>query len=124
MTTRLQLKKVTTADLVRRFTEIAIERHDAMQDRNVRQANRLQDEETRICDELKSRGSDERQALLPLLDYPHVAVQCDAAGRCLGFAPEKAITVLETPLHCGHWNEIGGASFMLELYRKGKWKPT
>ncbi len=124
MTTRLQLKKVTTADLVRRFTEIAIERHDAMQDRNVRQANRLQDEETRICDELKSRGSDERQALLPLLDYPHVAVQCDAAGRCLGFAPEKAIPVLETLLHCGHWNEIGGASFMLELYRKGKWKPT
>ncbi len=124
MRLQVQIPKMTTRELVERFAGLAIDRHDAMQETDVDHANQIHEEQTRICDELKSRGNDERTALLPLLDYPHVAVQCDAAGRCLGFAPDKAIPVLEALVHCGHWNEAGGASFMLELYRKGKWKPT
>ncbi len=115
---------MTTPQLVENFKEMAIKRHDLLQDNRVDESNRLFDEQNRICAQLKMRGSDERRALLPLLDFPHVSVQCDAAGRCMGFAPDRAIPVLEGLLHSGHWHEIGMASLMLELYRNGKWKPT
>jgi hypothetical protein len=124
MNAQVQIQKLTTRELVDRFAGLALERHDAMQETDADLANQIHDQQTRICEELRSRDDDQRSALLPLLDYPHVAVQCDAAGRCLGFAPDKAIPVLEALVHCGHWNEVGGASFMLELYRKGKWKDS
>jgi Domain of unknown function (DUF2019) len=124
MSASVQLNELATPELVNRFAALARDRHDAMQETDVDRANNIHDEQTRICDELKSRGENERNALLALLDYPHVGVQCDAAGRCLGFAPDRAIPILEALVHSGHWNEAGGASFMLELYRSGKWKPT
>jgi hypothetical protein len=117
------LGKLSTADLVDKFAKLSVDRHSAMIGFDPKTYNRLGDVLGDIAQELKSRGLQDRQALLSLFKHPHAAVWSDAAKAVLGFAPEQAIFVLEFLAGCDHWLLKANAAMVLEMYRKGEWRP-
>lgn len=118
------LSKLSTSELVDMFGELSVDRHSAMIGFDPKTYNRLGDVLGDIEQELKSRGLQDRQALLALFKHPHAAVWSDAAKAVLGFAPEQAIHVLEFLAECDHWLLKANAAMVLEMYRKGDWRPT
>lgn len=118
------LSKLPTGKLVDMFARLSVDRHSAMIGFDPETYNRLGDVLGRIGQELKSRGLQDRQALLPLFKHPHAAVWSDTAKEVLGFAPEQAIPVLEFLAGCDHWLLKANAAMVLEMYRKGDWRPS
>ncbi len=124
MNKKMDLATLTTSELVDMVAKLAVDRHDAMIGFDPKTYNRLGDVIGEIGKELKSRGLQDRQALLPLFKHPHAAVWCDAAKEIMGFAPEQAIPVLEFLAGCDHWLLAANAAMALKMYRKGEWQPN
>jgi hypothetical protein len=93
---RPDIVAMTVDELVDRFVAIALAEDKAFFDENKAKYRRLHDEMQAVRKELKSRPGDQRRALLPLFNHPHVAVRLKAAKATLAIAPKEARQVIET----------------------------
>jgi hypothetical protein len=87
---QLDLKRVATADLVKRYAATGIEEDNAEKTRNQKKRNQLRMQMFAIAKELKQRPGDQRRALISLYGHPNVEVQLMAAKSTLVIAPEEA----------------------------------
>jgi hypothetical protein len=87
---RTNLSEMTVEQLVRRFTEIALEQDKAILMDDNAKFNRLYLQMKAAEEELKSRAGDQRRALLPLYRHSNLQVRLKAAIATLAAVPEQA----------------------------------
>ena len=80
--------KLTTPELVERFTAIALAQDDAIRNFDPAKFNRLQVQLEATRSELRQREGDQRAALMPLYHHPNGQVRFKAAVTTLGVGPE------------------------------------
>ena len=115
---------MTVAQLVERFTAIALDQYEAQQRHNVTKVNRLFDQMEALEEELKKREGDQRWALLPLYDHPVLHVRLKAALATLAVAPKEARSLLEE-IGAKNRNLQGlDANMTLRQLDNGEFKPT
>jgi hypothetical protein len=115
--------RMTDAELVSKFSAIAKARGEATMMLETRRANACFDQMKAVDLEMRSRGTEARKALIPLLSDPDRYVRYYAAMYLLTVAPEQARAILE-------WNtrfEVGilaaDARGMLRALDEGTYKP-
>jgi hypothetical protein len=120
---RLQLDTCSDDDLIDRFVIAAKAMGVAVQEADVRQANRMYHLMRAIDLLLRSRGKAARLKLSPLLEHKDRFVQYYAARKLLGLLPDHARAVLE-------WNHkywfdaiAGDAGMTLHNLDTGFYKP-
>ncbi|WP_166788654.1 DUF2019 domain-containing protein [Cryobacterium sp. HLT2-28] len=114
-------------DDVARFEQLALGWDDAQS--NAKRANRFFDQLWALG--LSMRETEEgRRGIESLLTHPNFGVRLSAAAKCLAWAPEKAIPVLEELRDSPDSPGLHGlsAEYTLIEYREGKlfrgWTPT
>jgi len=118
------LGQMAVAELVKRFTELALQQDEAVLAFDVKETNRLFWKLKEITDELKSRPGDQRRVLLPLLDYPNQQVQVKAAKATLAIAPVAARSVLEKIAEMRYSPQRLEAGMSIVNLDRGIYKPT
>jgi hypothetical protein len=118
-----ELQALTVAELVTRFGAIAIDQDKAIFDDNNRKYNRLFDQMQAVKDELKSRGGDQRRALVTLLEHPNFQVRLQAARATLAVAPEQSRRVIEAIAASRHFPQAGDAGMCLWALDQGIFVP-
>ena len=86
---RVELKDISTTDLVERFAQIGVAQDKALLGREFATFNRLFEQMGEVSKELSQRQGDQRRALLVLYDFPNTQVQLKAAVHTLAVAPIK-----------------------------------
>jgi hypothetical protein len=89
------LKNLDVAELVERFTSIALAQYTAELYGDISKYNRLYDELVEVREELKARVGDQRRALIPLYLHSNPQVRLKAALYSLAVAPAAARQVLQ-----------------------------
>lgn len=111
------MTSVTIDSLVTGYQDAA-RRHGRA--KTARAANKAAEELATVYRELRQRGSDALERLLPLLHDEDASVRCWAAAHALEFAPEQAAVVLED-LASGPTGAIRvSASMTLREWRAGR----
>jgi len=77
------------------YAEAAMLHAEAMESGNFKLTNKQYDAVDAIWDELRRRGTAGQQIILELMLHDSVGVRCWSACHALGFAPERAVPVLE-----------------------------
>jgi len=121
---KVRLQQLAVAELVKRFTELALQQDEAVLAFDVKETNQLFSKLKEITDELKSRPGDQRRALLPLLAHPNQQVQVRAAKATLAIAPVAARQVLETIAELPYSPQKLDAGMCLWALDEGIFKPT
>ena len=85
----------TTEQLVARFADIALAQDHALLFDQLAKFKRLYAQMDAVDNELRSRGTDARLALVALYDHPNPQVRLKAAVRTLGVAPLEARKMLD-----------------------------
>jgi hypothetical protein len=83
-------------------------------------ANAAAEELSTIYRELRSRGREAVESLLPLLKHPNASVRCWAAAHTLEFAPEEATAALEALATGAPGAMRATASMTLREWRAGR----
>lgn len=118
------LGQMAVAELVKRFTELAVQQDEAVLAFDVKETTRLVWKLKEIEDELQARPGDQRHALLPLLAHPNHQVQLIAAKATLAIAPVAARQVLETIAEAPYSPQKLDAGMCLWALDEGIFKPT
>ncbi len=90
----VDLRTLTTEELISRFAEIAIGQDQALLYDRIARYKKLYSQMDAVDNELRARGIQARRALISLYDHPNPQVRLKAAIRSLGVAPVEARTVL------------------------------
>jgi hypothetical protein len=118
------LARLDVPTLVDRFVALALQQDRALLDDDIRKFNRIFDQMEAVKSELKARPGDQRSALLPLLDHPHVHVRLKAAKATLAVAPEVARNALQAIRESREYPQAGDAGMTLICLDRGIFKPT
>jgi hypothetical protein len=116
--------KMTIDELVERFTAIALEQYEALQNHDSSKFNRLFDQMELVKQELKKREGDQRHALLKLYDHPNPQVRLKAAIATLALAPANARGVIEAIAESGEYPQAGHAGMALARIDSSEFKPN
>ena len=116
---RLDLRKMSVAQLVEHFAKIALSQDEANLAENTSKYNRLYDQMELVEQELKSRAGDQRNALVPLCDHKNTQVRLKAALAILALAPEKAQQALQLISDRNEYPEAGYARETLRNIQQG-----
>jgi len=96
------LRELSDSELVKQFREATLQNVPATEINDIKTINHLDDYTSAIYKELRSRGRESQNALLPLLEDDDINVRGAAASRVVDFEPNRAIPVLKavesTPL--------------------------
>jgi hypothetical protein len=117
------LTKLDESALVAQFKDYALRTASVLLDSDVGAANRLYDQIEAIDAELRSRGTDARRALLPLLDDQDLRVRYEAAVRLLNVDRQKALLALKEVQRSHRMPVAAEASFALRNLAEGVFKP-
>jgi Domain of unknown function (DUF2019) len=118
------LKGVTAAQLVERFTALALSQFKAELVGEIAKYNRLFRELLAIEEELKSRDGDQRLALTPLFAHPNPQVRLMAAEATLALAPAAARQTLQELWDRNEFPQAAFAMGTLRALERGDRKPT
>ena len=119
----LNLKDVTTVELVDRFASICVEQDRALFENRIAEFNRLYDRMAEIRDELRARHGDQRNALLALFDHQNLQVRLQAAKATLAVAPAAARRMIELIQEWGRQPYAGDAGMCLVNLDRGIFVP-
>ncbi len=119
-----KLISMTTQDLVRLFTQIAVAQDDALLGGQIAEFNRLYGRMKEISDELKGRAGDQRRALMALYEHPNMQVRLKAAIHTLAVAPGEARQAIEIIASSKWFPQAGDAGMCLLGLDEGTFKPT
>lgn len=118
------LKNMSVAQLVDRFTAVALSQFQAELYGEIGKYNRLYDEMIAVEQELKSRSGDQRTALVPLFGHSNPQVRLMAAEATLAVAPAAARQVLQEIRDRREFPQAANASQTLRALERGERKPT
>ena len=121
---RINLEDMSVAQLVDRFTSLALEQDKALLREEIGKVNRIFDQMEAVKVELKRREGDQRRALLELYQYPHVHVRLKAAKATLAVAPLAARELLQTIAKSREYPQAGDAGMTIRALDRGTFKPT
>lgn len=121
---RINLGHMTVDQLVREFADIARAQDDALLENDIAEVNRLFWQLEAIEGELKSRQSDQRNALLHLYDDPNPQVRLKAVKATLAVAPKAARAALEAIANSKQYPQAGEAGMSLWNLDRGIFHPT
>jgi hypothetical protein len=113
----------TIADLVGRFTEIAIEQYKALLYGDTAKFNRLYDQMEAVKRALKNMPGDQRQALRSLYDHSNIQVRLKAAIATLVLEPDAARQVLKAITEANEYPQTANARGMLRSLEEGRFIP-
>jgi len=122
--TKTPLERMSVAQLVERFTVIALDQDKALMSNEHAKFNRLFDEMEEVEQELKTRPGDQRHALLPLYVHPSAQVRLKAVKATLAVAPERARRMLQIIADSREYPQAGEAGMSLDNLDAGIFKPT
>lgn len=115
---KIEIEHATTDELVRMYEEAAIQRGRGMVEGTPRVANRAADTVAAVYRELRRRGGQTREAILPLLLSDHPNVRGWAGAHALEFAPEQGCVILQSLAK--EQGLIGFSALMtLKVWREG-----
>jgi hypothetical protein len=114
---------MTVAELVQRFTQLAIQQNYAL-DGDVPEVTRLYWELEHVEAELKRRPGDQRAALMALYKHIDMQVRLKAALATLAVAPQKAREQLEAIRASGARPQAAEASMSIRNLDNGIFKPS
>lgn len=120
----VDLKSMSVAALVRRFTDLCLRQYEAELRSEHAKENRLIKDMFAVADELKVRPGDQRTALLPLYDHPNAQVRLMAATETLAVAPQEARRMLEVIRATEPPPQGPDAGMCLWTLDQGIFKPT
>jgi len=89
-------ENMSLEELVASFVEIGIAQGAAAEEFRTATFNRLFARESKILDELKRRGNDERRVLISLYDHPNVQVRLNAAKSTYALNTPGARAVIQS----------------------------
>jgi hypothetical protein len=120
-----RIKKESVESLVARYAAAAAAHGQTTGTEDYRTGNRAADSIIAICRELRRRGPDAQNQLLPLLTHPDPAVRGWAGAHALEFAPvegERALQLLTTLPSDTLPNRLHafGAEMVLREWRAGR----
>ena len=118
------LKKMSVADLVERFTALGVDQFQAELRGETAKENSLILQMWPVIDELKSRPGDQRSALLPLFSHPNIQVRLMAAKLTLAVAPAAARQMLQSIRESDQQPQAMDAGMCLWNLDQGVFKPT
>jgi enoyl reductase-like protein len=121
---RIKLDQMTVAQLVERFTALAIEQDGALLGDDIASVNRLYDQLKVIENELKGRRGDQRHALVSLYQHPNMQVRVKAAKATLAVAPQAARQCLQDVQELNWQPQALEAGMSLWNLERGVFKPT
>jgi hypothetical protein len=121
---KLDLQKMSVADLVGRFTELGVGQFQAELRGELAKESKLILQMRPIVEELKSRPGDQRSALLPLFNHPNIQVRLMAAKLTLAVAPAAARQMLESIQNSDEQPQAMDAGMCLWNLDRGVFKPT
>lgn len=121
---RVDLKILSTSQLIDRFTEIGEAQYVALLDNNHRKYNRLYDLMEEVDKELRSRGKADRLELLKLYEHPNDQVRLKAATYTLAIAPIRAREQLEDLANDVAFPQTASARSIISAVDDGSWKPS
>ena len=121
---KLDLKKMSTPDLVDRFASLGIGQYQAELRGELAKENNLILQMRPLVEELKSRPGDQRTALLALLDHTNIQVRLMAAKLTLAVAPAAARQILQAIKDSGQQPQALDAGMCLWELDRGTFKPT
>ena len=114
------LSKLADEELVEMYANAAFEHGLASEMGNYRKANASYDLISAAFRELRRRGADALELLLPLLVDERISVRVWAGAHALQFRPEQATSVLEE-IAAGSHGLLGfDADMTLKEWRNGK----
>jgi hypothetical protein len=119
---RSKLQDMTVDQLVERFTAIAVDQDNAID--NTAKYNRLFEQMEAVKRELKARDGDQRRALLCLYGHPNAQVRLKAVKATLAVAPERARRMLEIMAQSREYPQAGDAGMTIDALDRGIFKPT
>ncbi len=119
-----KIHAMSTAELVTRFEEIALEQDRALLMDEIAKFNRLYGQMDAVKKELKSRPGDQRRALLTLYDHPNIQVRLKAAEGTLAVAPEAARGMLQSIRDSREYPQAADAGMTLWDLDRGIFQPT
>jgi|SRR5579862_1325649 Domain of unknown function (DUF2019) len=119
----LNIRTMTTNELVERFAAIGVEQDMALRADNLGRYKRLCTQMRAVDEELKGRPGDQRRSLLALYDNPNFQVRLMAAKLTLAVAPEAARRMLELIRERRHQPQSGDAGMCLRNLDRGVFTP-
>lgn len=122
--TGADLSRLSVQQLVDHFTEVTLEQDDALLMDDLRRFRRLFDAMQRIKAELRSRGGDQRRALIGLFNHKNAQVRLHAAIATLAIAPDQAKGVLRRIKDQKEHPQALEAGMTLWDIDRGVFKPT
>jgi hypothetical protein len=121
---RIELRDMTTTDLVDRFAQIGVAQGQALLRGEHAKFNRLFGLMDDVSKELKRRDGDQRRALMTLYNYQDMQVRLKAAKHTLAVAPVEARRMLQTIADSNWMPQAGDAGMSLSNLDRGIFKPT
>lgn len=115
---RMKNAELTTSQLVEKFSELALEQHEAVETFQVGRYNRLYERIKLIESELKGREGDQRRALVSLLDAPNIQVRFMTAYALLTIVPERVRVALKSISETGQLPQSVDASYTLDHFEE------
>lgn len=116
---KIDFKEADLQTLVREYREASVVAGKASFDGDYKTANRNAETVINICRELRRRGREAQNFILPLLNDEDLNVRTMAAAHALEFAPEQAEPVLLELTNLGPGLHRLEAKIALEQWRNG-----
>lgn len=117
-------RSLSVDEIVALYVENGQAQYDAIENEQTSRFNRLFKQMLALESELKSRGRDQRTALLPLLGRGNLQVRLNAAKATLTVAPAAARRELEAIRETGRHPQGPDAAGCLRSLNEGVFKPT
>jgi len=118
------LKSMTVAQLVERFTSLGVEQYKAQFYFETAKFNRLFREVMAIEHELKNRTGDQRDALVPLFEHENPQVRLNAAESTLAIVKGAACQTLQEIWDRHEFPQAAFAMQTLRALERGDRIPT
>jgi hypothetical protein len=110
--TRIDVRSMTTEELVNRFILIALDQDVAIRHDDNATCKRRFDQMDKIKEELRSRPGGQRRALVSLFEHPNIQV------------PDDARRVLQIITDSRGYPQAGDAGMPLDALDRGIFEPT
>lgn len=118
------LNKMTSQELVARFTALSVAKGTAVMGDEIAKASRLYWQIDAVREELRSREGDQRRLLAPLFRHRDPSVRLNAATSTLAIFPSEARQVLQLICVQKEFPFAGEAGMRLWNLESGVFKPT
>src|SRR5262245_23475225 len=113
---RLRAHDLSVDQLVKRFVEIALAQHQAIEMEENEKYSQHYSETESVRSELKSPPGDQRLALKPLMGHPNAQVRLKAAITLLALAPDAARRALQLIWDRNEFPQAADALGMIEAF--------